>query len=51
MKRDTVYLLGGGWFGGVASIIGFNYLKWQFWLILLSYVVLGAILKRETDHA
>lgn len=39
--KDWVYYIGAGWFGVILSVVGFDYLTWQFYLILLSYVVLG----------
>jgi hypothetical protein len=45
MSKHNLYCLGGAWFGVVSSVIGFRYDTWQFWLVLLSYVVIGSALK------
>jgi hypothetical protein len=50
MSKHNLYCLGAAWFGAVSSVIGFRYDTWQFWLVLLSYVVIGSALKTTTPQ-
>jgi hypothetical protein len=48
MNKNTIYLAGAAWFGGLSSAIGFRWDAWQFWVILLSYVFIGYELKERS---